>query len=97
MYGSGGNGARGNTATVGANDTSNRGNGGGGGGFSSGGARNGGTGGSGIVIIRYSDALGNTATGTGTITTSPGYIIHTFTGTGTFSTNNDFGINYSIN
>ena len=56
----------------------------------------GGNGGSGIVIIRYSNAVGQKATG-GTVTTSPGYVIHTFTGTGTFSTNNDFGANYSIN
>jgi len=36
-------------------------------------------------------AGGNTAYSTGTLTTSPGYIIHTFTGDGTFTTNANFG------
>jgi hypothetical protein len=39
------------------------------------------------VIIRYAGAQG--ATG-GTITSSPGYTIHTFTGDGTFATNANF-------
>jgi hypothetical protein len=55
-----------------------------------------GSGGKGIVIIRYSDALGQRATG-GTVTTPSGYIVHTFTGDGTFTTQQDFGVNYSIN
>ena len=58
------------------------------------------SGGKGIVIIRYSDALGQRATG-GTIITPSGYVVHTFTGDGTFATNADFGqtttIDYSIN
>ena len=34
----------------------------------------------------------------GTVTTSPGYTIHTFTGDGTFTTNSTFGnTSYSIN
>jgi hypothetical protein len=58
----------------------------------------GGNGGLGIVIIRYSDANGQRATG-GTVTTPSGYVVHTFTGDGTFATNSDFGgaSTYSIN
>jgi hypothetical protein len=57
-----------------------------------------GSGGKGIVIIRYSDALGQRATG-GTVTTPSGYVVHTFTGDGTFVTNANFGgtTSYSIN
>ncbi len=57
----------------------------------------GGSGGSGIVVIRYNDSEGQKATG-GTVTTSPGYIIHTFTGDGNFNTNTNWtGSQYSIN
>jgi len=84
-----------NNATPGSPNT-----GGGGGGaqtFPGVGSTGGGNGGSGIVVIRYSDALGQKATG-GTVTTTPGYVIHTFTGDGTFATNADFGsAQYSIN
>jgi hypothetical protein len=41
-------------------------------------------GGKGIVIIRYAGAQ---AAGGGTVTTSPGFTIHTFTGDGTFTSN----------
>ena len=59
--------------------------GGGGGGIGGGASQyNSGSGGKGIVIVRYSGSQG--ATG-GTVTTSPGYTIHTFTGDGTFSVN----------
>jgi hypothetical protein len=62
-------------------------------------AQNGG--GSGIVIIRYSPGT-QQSTG-GTVTTSPGYTIHTFTGPGTFTTNANFistaasAAQYSVN
>jgi hypothetical protein len=60
--------------------------------------KDGGAGGSGIVIVRYSDALGQRAGG-GTVTTPSGYIVHTFTGDGTFATNANFGgtTTFSIN
>jgi hypothetical protein len=48
-------------------------------------------GGSGIVIVRYSGSQG--ATG-GTVSTSPGYTIHTFTGDGTFTSNTNI---YNVN
>jgi hypothetical protein len=43
------------------------------------------------VIVRYSGSQG--ATG-GTVTTSPGFTIHTFTGPGTFTSNTAI---YNIN
>jgi hypothetical protein len=47
----------------------------------------GGAGGSGVVIIRYSDAYSAAASTTGspTITTSGGYRIYQFTGNGTIT------------
>jgi hypothetical protein len=57
---------------------------GGGGGGSGGTPLSSGSGGKGIVVIRYSGS--QAATG-GTITTAPGYTIHTFTGDGTFIAN----------
>lgn len=78
--GSGGAGGGGNAVSSGAGvaGTANTGGGGGGAGSTTGGA-----GGSGIVIIRY---VGTTARATGgTITTTGGYVIHTFTTSGTFT------------
>jgi len=53
-----------------------------------------GAGGSGVVIVRYTGV--QSATG-GTISTSPGYTIHTFTGPGTFTTNAAASAIYSVN
>ena len=86
--GGGGNGVTA-TDTVGAAGTDNTGGGGG----SSRGHAVGAAGGKGIVIIRYAGS--QVATG-GTVTTSPGYTIHTFTGDGTFAISNTFNA-YSIN
>ena len=63
----------------------------GGGGGGDGTQVKGGNGGKGIVIVRYSGS--QAATG-GTVTTSPGYTIHTFTGDGTFRSN---ATSYSVN
>lgn len=79
-------GGTGGTGTgSGTNATANRGSGGGGGGYDNGSATmgSGGNGSSGIVIIRYA---GVEARGSGgTITTSGGYVYHTFTTSGTFT------------
>jgi hypothetical protein len=87
--GSGGGGAGGNQNVATANGSDgliNTGSGGGGGGSYplSLGVEIAGSGGSGIVIIRYTGS--QNASG-GTITTSPGYTIHTFTGPGIFKSN----------
>jgi hypothetical protein len=94
--GSGGGGAGG--ASIGNGTAGNSGTGGGGGGGGDSAPKDGGAGGSGIVIVRYSDALGQRAGG-GTVTTPSGYIVHTFTGDGTFATNANFGgtTTFSIN
>jgi hypothetical protein len=95
--GSGGGGNGGTPASInGAPGLANLGSGGGGAYSSPGAGGSGGNGGKGVVIIRYSNALGQRASG-GSVTTSPGYFIHTFTGDGTFTTNNDFGTSFSIN
>ena len=81
-YGAGGTGGEATFGTVGETGTANTGNGGGGGGGQNGGNA-GGNGGAGIVIVRY---LGAVARGTGgTITSSGGYMIHTFTSSGTLT------------
>ena len=82
--GPGGNGGGGTGGPAGAAGSAGGGNSGGGGGGAGGGNSGGGAGGdggSGIVIISYLGA--QRATG-GTITSSGGYIYHTFTGSGTF-------------
>jgi len=92
VAGGGGGGGRSTSGTSGAG-----GNGGGGAGASNAGTANtggggggslpfstGAAGGSGVVIIRHSNAYGQaTVTGSPTITTSGGYIIYKFTGSGT--------------
>ena len=86
--GTGGSGGGGNGSKPGLpSSTGGTNTGGGSGGNSS-------SGGSGIVIIRYAGSQG--ATG-GTITTSPGFTIHTFTGPGTFSSNATIAAAYSVN
>jgi hypothetical protein len=62
-------------------------NSGGGGGGAHAPQSTGGNGGKGIVVVRYAGSQG--AVG-GTVTTSPGYTIHTFTGDGFFNTNSSF-------
>lgn len=71
--GGGGGGIRNGTATAGAVNTG----GGGGAGTQNGGA----SGGKGVVVIRYAGAQRGTG---GNITTSGGYVFHTFNDTGTF-------------
>ena len=85
--GSGGGGAGSNDTYSPTPGSTNTGGGGGGDGTQV----KGGNGGKGIVIVRYSGS--QAATG-GTVTTSPGYTIHTFTGDGTFRSNT---VNYQIN
>ena len=91
--GSGGGGA-GNVRT--GNGTAATDNTGGGGGAGGAASAIGGSGGKGIVVIRYADTFGQRATG-GTVTTTPGYYIHTFTGDGTFATDTSFGTPYFVN
>lgn len=71
--GGGGAGIRNGTATAGAANTG----GGGGAGIQNGGA----SGGKGVVVIRYAGAQRGTG---GNVTTSGGYVFHTFNDTGTF-------------
>lgn len=77
------------TPVAGQPGTNNTGGGGGGAGGSPG---SGGNGGKGIVIIRYS---GSQAAVGGTVSTAPGYTIHTFTGDGSFIPNSS--LTYAIN
>jgi hypothetical protein len=67
--------------------TTNTGSGGGGGGSGGGATDLGGNGGSGLVILRYSDTLGDAffTSGSPTFTAAAGYKIYTFTGTGTIT------------
>jgi len=75
----GGNGGRSSNGTAGTNNTG----GGGGGGAWNSAVYNGAAGGSGIVIISYQS---NTQKGLGgTVTSSAGYIYHTYTSSGTFT------------
>jgi hypothetical protein len=79
--GTGGGGAGGGN-TNGTSGTANTGGGGGGAGNNKVTNRTGGNGGSGVVIFRY---IGTSAkVSGGTITTSGGYVYHTFTSSGTF-------------
>ena len=82
--GAGGGGAGTGGTAAGAAATVNTGGGGGGGGFgsASGNYFGGGNGGSGVVIISY---LGSQRGTGGTVTTSGGYVYHTFTTSGTYT------------
>ena len=84
--GAGGGGAGGNSTgdVTASNGTTNSGGGGGGGWEFN---NVGGTGGSGIVIIRYSDAFpaATSTTGSPTITVSGGYRVYKFTGSGSIT------------
>ena len=81
--GLGGSGGGGNANGIGAgsNGQANTGGGGGAGGFATG-TGPGGDGGSGIVIVRYSGT--QKAADGGTVTSSGGYVIHTFGAIGTY-------------
>lgn len=83
-YSTGGNGGAAASGTGGAAGAANTGNGGGG---SKGTLLVGGAGGSGIVIIRYSDTYpsATSTTGSPTYTVSGGYRVYKFTGSGTIT------------
>ena len=82
--GNGGGGSGGNTATAATAGTANTGGGGGGSGTSNGTGK---AGGSGIVIIRYSNnyTAAASTTGSPTVTNTGGYRYYTFTGSGSIT------------